>query len=269
MNRHKPIILALAGLLAVTTPALADMSLDVSPIRVQARLEAGEEYTNAIRVLNSGKEPIRLRAYVEDWYLDDVGTPIFRPAGTLEKTSSIWIDAAPRDFLIEPGQTKFVRYTVTVPPDIADGGYHGALLLESLPLDRSQKNAMQMFVQGRVACMMYVSVGNPRKSARITSLAAVRKGDQNLLRVQVENDGEDFIRLDGGMELLSGGEVVGDTVELPDVPVLPGTRRVVDLQLGADQVHSHVLARVTIDLDGVGLLRGEYPLDPDKVQRVQ
>lgn len=269
MIDHKPFILALVGALAVSTPALADMSLDVSPIRVQVRLQAGEEYTNAIRVLNSGKEPIRLRAYVEDWYLDEVGTPIFRPAGSLERTSSIWIDAAPRDFLIEPGETKFVRYTVTVPRDIRDGGYHGALLLESLPLDRSQQNAMQMFVQGRVACMMYVSVGDPRKSAHITSLTTVRKGNQNLLRMQIENDGEDFIRLDGGMEVLSNGEAIGNMVQLPDVPVLPGTRRLVELELSPDQMRVHAMARVTIDLDGIGVLRGEYPLDPEKVQLIR
>jgi P pilus assembly chaperone PapD len=258
----------LTGVAAIAAPSFADMALDVSPIRVQVRVEPGDEYTNAVRVLNSGKEPVRLRAYVEDWYLDERGTPIFRPAGTLERTASIWVDAAPADFLLEPGQAKFVRYTIKVPGNAREIGYHGSLLLETLPLDRAERKAMQMFVQGRIACMLYVTVGDPPKSAEIKSLAVVRRKDKPFLRVLVENTGEDFIRLAGDVKVVSGGEEVGERVPLPDVPVLPRARRYVELELMPGQILAHSLAQVRIELAGVGVLLGECSLDPEKVQLI-
>src|SRR5215510_1544010 len=112
-------------LLLVSAPAWADMSIDVSPVRTHVTLHAGDEYTNSVRVQNSGLEPIRLRSYLEDWTLDEAGTPIFKPAGTERRTASLWIEAAPSDFLLEPGETKFVRFTAKVPENTPDGGYYG------------------------------------------------------------------------------------------------------------------------------------------------
>ena len=256
------------GLAGPATSAWADMSLDVSPIRVQVRVNAGDEYTNALRVLNSGQEPIRLRAYVEDWTLDEVGTPVFRTAGTETRSASIWMEAAPADFLLEPGETKFVRFTARVPDGIPDGGYHSSLLLESLPLDRTQEGVMRMFVQGRVACMIYVTVGNPRRAAEITSLTPIRRGDKHYVRLTVANTGDDTVRLAGDLKLFEGMDPRGEAVPLPDVPVLPGGRRRVDLEVPVEFA-ARVMARLTIDIDGVGVLLGECSLDPEKVQLVK
>lgn len=260
------VIIAATGL---SNSARGEMSLDVSPIRVTVRMEAGEEYTNALRVLNSGKDPVRLRAYLEDWYLDEVGTPIFRPAGTVDRTASPWVDVAPADFLLEPGQTEFVRFTIRVPKEIMEAGYHGTILLETLPLNRAESGQMQMFVQGRIACMMYVTVGNPTKAAAITELTTIRRAGQNYLRVQVANTGDDFIRLAGDMTVRRGDETVGIGTDLPDVPVLPGSRRWVELELSPELMAADLMARINIDIADVGVLIGECPLDPTKVQLAQ
>jgi P pilus assembly chaperone PapD len=259
----------LLGAAVITVPSSADMALDVSPIRVQVRVEPGQEYTNAVRVLNSGKEPVRLRAYVEDWFLDEKGTPIFRPAGTMERSASLWVDAAPSDFLLEPGQAKFVRYTISVPGDAREIGYHGSLMLETLPLNRAEQQAMQMFVQGRIACMMYVTVGDPPRAAEIKSMAVVRRRDKPYLRLLVENTGEDFIRLAGDLKVVNGVDAVGDATPLPDVPVLPKSRRYVELELLPGQVLANALAQVRIELAGVGVLLGECSVDPEKVQLIK
>jgi P pilus assembly chaperone PapD len=231
-------------------------------------MQAGGEYTNAVRVLNDGHEPIRLRSYLEDWFLDEAGTPIFRPVGTVEHTASVWMDAAPADFLLNPGQTKYVRFTVRTPEGLADGGYHGTLLLESLPLDRSEQKGMQMFVQGRIAVMVYVSVGDPRRSAEITALSTVRKNGANYLRMKIANTGEDFIRLAGDVTVLEGTEAVEGAIPVPDVPVLPGTSRWVEFPLTNEHMFANYLARVTIDIAGFGVLVGEAGLDPAKVELI-
>ena len=254
-------------MLMASAPAWADMSIDVSPVRTHVSLQAGDEYTNSVRVQNSGLEPIRLRSYLQDWTMDEAGTPIFKQAGTEKRTASLWIEAAPSDFLLEPGETKFVRFTAKVPEGTQDGGYYGSLILESLPLDRAVQGSRHMFVQGRVATMIYLTVGTPKRAAQITSLMPVKRGDKRYVRLTVMNTGEDVVRLNGDLSVVEEGNPKGNPMELPDVPVLPGTKRFVDLDLATGwNVHDH--ARVRIDLDGIGQLVGECPLDPEKAQLV-
>jgi hypothetical protein len=114
-----------------------------------------------------------------------------------------------------------------------------------------------------------VTVGDPPRSARIKSLAVVRRKDKPYLRMMVENTGEDFIRLAGDMKVTRGGDELGDRVPLPDVPVLPKARRYVEIELEPGQILAHALAQVRIELSGVGVLLGECPLDPEKVQLTQ
>ncbi len=260
---------AALGVIFSSVPTDADTSLDVSPIRITLKMNAGEEYTNSVRVLNSGQEPTRLRAYVEDWYLDEVGTPVFQPVGTQKHTASLWINAAPSDFLLEPGQTEYVRYTIKVPKGAEDYGYHGTLILETLPLNRADSSLKQMFVQGRIACMMYVTVGDPRKEGAITALRTIQREGENRLQVQVENTGDTFFRLAGELSIMQGGQVVGQGEGLPDVPVLPGARRWIELDLSGDYMFANYLARVSIDIEGMGILIGECNLDPEKVELIR
>lgn len=242
--------------------ALADTSMDVTPLRIQVHANPGTEYTDAVQVTNSGKEPLRLRAYLKDWYLDEIGTPVFRQAGSLPRTASLWVEVAPSDLLIHPGETEFVRFTIQVPPDAMECGFHTALLLETLPLNRAEKRARQMFVQGRVACMLYVTVGAPTRSVRINALVSAERQGKRYVRMQVENTGQDFVRLAGGVDLLASGKAMGKPLQMPDVPVLPGARRWVEFEVAPGTLAENTVARVTIDLGDAGTVIGECALTP-------
>ena len=43
-----------------------------------------------------------------------------------------------------------------------------------------------MFIQGSVACMLYVRVGMPTRSAQLTSLEAVEREGRRLIRMQIQ-----------------------------------------------------------------------------------
>ena len=108
----KMILVLCALAVAGAVPVQADISLDVSPLRLELNGEPGEGITDAIEVTNLGDSPVRLKAYVQDWYLDEIGTPIFQPVGYQTHTASPWIGAAPNDFLLSPGESELVRFTV-------------------------------------------------------------------------------------------------------------------------------------------------------------
>jgi hypothetical protein len=264
MLRTRLLCLTASATLALAGVARAEMSIDVSPIRIEVRAEPGNESTHSVQVQNSGTESIRLKAYVEDWELNAEGTPLFRTAGTLVRSASTWIEAAPRDFLLEPGQTEFVRFTLRVPAGVVDGGYWCGLLLESVPLHYEEADARRMLVKGRVATMVYVTVGDPVRSGEIAALSTITREGRSFLRLEIANTGQDVFRLVGNVEGLAGADGLEETRPLPDVPVLPGTRRIVEMELTARDVASGKTARVAIELAGVGRLLGECPLGVER-----
>ena len=245
--------------LVLAGQATADISLDVTPMRVQLHVMPGAEFTDAVEITNVGDEPVRIQAELEDWFLNEVGTPLYQNAGSLEATASFWVEIAPKDFLIEPGETEFVRFTTRIPEMVNDGGYHCAIVISNKPIITPDPASRTVSVRGRIATMIYVTVGHPKKSARIENMVAVPgpKGEPRV-RLEIENDGRDFLRLAGDLRLYAGDKAVSASILLPDVPILPGTRRILELDLPRG-VAPGMLARATIELDGIGLLVGECP----------
>ncbi len=119
-----------------------------------------------------------------------------------------------------------------------------------------------MQVRGRVACMLYVTVGHPVVSAEITSLSVVTRDDHPCLRMQIYNTGAAHFRLAGDVACLIGERALCAPGKLPDVPVLPGTGRWVDIEIPEGGLAPEALARITVDLADFGRLIGECALDP-------
>ena len=203
----------------------AEVSIGVAPIRVEHCVKQGERGTDMISVTNDGSAPTRLKISVEDWNLTKDGNPIFIKPGENLYSCARWIRVNPSDLRIEPGQVKEVRFTVSVPPGVEDGGYRAAIIFETIPDSTPGEKVKRVFLRGRIAAIIYEVVGNPAPN-----------GHANALRVQPKKEGVDFI-----LALQNGGKVHFRTkgsitvkddkgekvteVEIPDVPVLPESER--------------------------------------------
>ena len=71
--------LALAAMLAIAwaTPASAQLSISVSPIRVEQAIQPGKTRTDVVTVENVSDQLLRARVTVADWFLERNGTPVF------------------------------------------------------------------------------------------------------------------------------------------------------------------------------------------------
>jgi P pilus assembly chaperone PapD len=243
-------------------PAAADISLDVTPLRLELKVEAGGEYTDAIEVTNLGDAPVRLKAYLQDWFLDEVGTPNFQTVGLQPRTASPWVGAAPSDFLLDPGEAETVRFTVTVPGHATTGGYHASIMLETNPVQTLSPEERGVVIRGRVATILYVTVGEPEADVQIREMARLTREDgSEAVTLRLENTGGAFFRLAGALEMVAQDRDLLTSVELPDVPVLPGTTRTVTIDL-PEGVGNAFLARARIDVKGAGVLLGECRMNP-------
>jgi len=228
MMKHKSETISLIAALLILIPALtfsAEVSISVSPIRMEHLVKQGERGTDVISVTNSGTAPTRLKVSIEDWSLTKDGNPIFTKVENGPHSCAAWIRINPVDFRIGPGQIKDVRYTVTVPQGIDEGGYRAAVIFETIPDPVPGEKVKRVLLKGRIITIVYEIVGNPIPQGHANGLRAEMKEGGIDFILGLQNTGRVHYRTKGSINVkTSSGDKVFE-VELPDVPVLPGSER--------------------------------------------
>ena len=258
--KQKPPTIVLIVALFILIPALtfsAEVSLSVSPIRVEHSVKQGERGTDIISVTNSGTAPTRLKVSIEDWSLTRDGNPIFAKTEKSPHSCAAWIRINPVDFRIGPGQTKDVRYTVTVPQGVEDGGYRAAVIFETIPDGVPGDKIKRLFLKGRIITILYEVVGKP-----------IPQGHANGLRAEIKKEGIDFIlalqntgkvhyRTKGSITVKSPSGTKVFEVDLPDVPVLPGSERNVKINYDKPIPRGTYTALAVVDIGKKDLIGAE------------
>ncbi len=214
---------ALAALASL--PAAAHMTLVVSPIRAEHRLEPGNSETEVIQVKNEGGKAERIKVYLEDWQMDRQGNITYARAGTNAKSCAAWLQVNPTDFRLDPG-TREVRYTLNVPPGTKPGTYWAAIIVEGLPAVEGKPLGKKMGVYGRIGVVLYETVGNPEVKAAFQDFQVKAEKKKAAFKLTLSNSGLGFYRIKKSFITLKNSQgQEAAKAEIPDVPVLPGATR--------------------------------------------
>ena len=217
----------MAIMLAGARVASAQVSVEVSPLRVELQAQPGSSTTQAITLNNSGGEPLRVRARVTDWELARDGSPQFesaREGGPF--SASDWVRIAPPEQLLEAGKEGIVRFSLAVPGDVAPGGYRTAVMFEFLPAAAPPATrGREVQFRSRIATLVYVNIGSPQAAIELTDLR-IRPAEEGTSVVAVlNNTGRRTVRTKGTLLLLDGAGATVREVPMPDVPLLPESER--------------------------------------------
>lgn len=223
-----PTLAALVCLGLVAGPAAAQVSVEVSPLRVELSVTPGATHTQAVTLTNQSDKPVRIRARVDDWFLTKDGTPQFRAAepGTWTSASS-WVRLAPPEQVVEPGQQGTVRFTTNVPAGVTEGGYRSAIIFEFGPPGADLLGTGRDVVfRSRVVTILYVSVGQPAAKVDLTSLT-VRNlpGKPAEILATLQNSSRANVRTKGVVIVYDKAGTVVRQIDIPNVPVLPESER--------------------------------------------
>jgi hypothetical protein len=264
-------IAVLATLLWCAAPAAAQISVEVSPLRMELAAGPGSTTTQGITVTNAGKEPIRVRGRVTDWDLSKDGAPQFESAvegGPYSATS--WIRVAPPEQVIEPGKEAIVRVSMAVPGTIQPGGYRTGVLFEFGPATGDPVGrAREVMFKSRIATLIYVNIGQPAMAAELTDLRQRSVGQQLQVVATIKNTSRRSVRTRGSLILYDQGGRNIREVPVPDVPFLPESEREVAIVV-ADPEKTAALAageyrvELRIDVGLPALLIGETTLKVPK-----
>jgi P pilus assembly chaperone PapD len=231
VHAERPLIGVLAGVMLWAVPAAAQISVEVSPLRVELAAGPGSTTTQGITVINAGKEPVRVRATVTDWDLSKDGAPQFEgavPNGPYSASS--WIRVAPPEQVIEAGKETTVRFSMTVPAGIQPAGYRTGVLFEFGPSTGDPVGrAREVMFKSRIATLIYVNIGQPPMAAELTDLRQRASGPQLQVVATVKNTSRRHVRTKGTLVVYDQKGLKVREVPVPDVPLLPESEREVTM----------------------------------------
>ncbi len=220
----------LGALLIPASSASAQVSVEVSPLRVELTAGAASTTTQAITVANAGTEAVRVRAIATDWDLSRDGAPQFEGAvqgGPYSATS--WIRVAPPEQVIDPGKEATVRFSLSVPATIEPGGYRTGVLFEFGSAAVNPVGRGQVMFKSRIATLIYVNVGQPTMVAELTDLSVRTLAKQTQVVATVKNSSRRYVRTRGSLILFDQNGRSVREFPVPDVPLLPESEREVSI----------------------------------------
>jgi P pilus assembly chaperone PapD len=230
----------IGGLLLCAAPASAQVSVEVSPLRVELQAGPGSKTTQAVTVVNAGAEAVRVRARLTDWDLARDGSPQYEGAvigGPFSATA--WVRIAPPEQVIEPGKQAVLRFSLAVPEGIEPGGYRTGVLFEfAVAAGDPVARAREVSFKSRIATLIYVNIGQPPGAVDLTDLAVRTTAADTRVVATVKNTSRRSVRTKGSLTVYDqSGKPVRELM-VPDVPVLPESEREVAITIVDGDKHT-------------------------------
>jgi P pilus assembly chaperone PapD len=261
MTRKFTHILFAACIAIIGLPALtfAEISFSVSPIRIELSGEVGGTHTDVMEVRNEGNEKARIKITMQDWLLSEEGTPSFQKAGSLQRSCTGWMKINPVDFLLQPGEKKIVRYSVSIPDGVKNGGYRGAFMFETVPQVEPGQKTKAVAIKGNIAAVMYLVVGKTDPVGDLTDMSYNDSKKERQVLTRIKNSGDIHFRIKGSIKITDEAGKTVQTADLPDVPILPESVRTIPVTLDEKLPAGKYTAVATVDIGAKALLVGELP----------
>jgi P pilus assembly chaperone PapD len=231
-----------------TLPVAAQVDLVISPIRVEHQVAPGASETNIIQVRNESTRPERVKVYLEDWTMDRKGNINYSRPGKNPNSCAAWIQVNPTDFRLDPG-TREVRYTITIPPGAKPGSYWTVIIFEGMPVQEGKPAGKKLGVHGRIGAVVYQTLGNPDIKAKFEDFKVDASKKEPIFLLTLVNSGAGFYRLKKSFISVKNtqGLEVG-RLEVPEIPVLPGATRDLEIQYKQKLPKGEYLAEAVLDV---------------------
>lgn len=201
----------------------------VSPPRFELRAKPGEKLRDVVEISNADARAAKWHIRTADWTFDTSGNVAFHDA--LQPGSCRpWVAIERREVTLPAGGKYRYRFEVTPPADAADGECRFALLIEGDEMNVQTPGGPPVPVAGRIAVIVYVSVGKAVPQLEVTGSRVTVVGGESLPTLDVRNSGNAHGRLSG---FLSGTDAAGRKFEFAPttLPILAGESRAVPLHI--------------------------------------
>ena len=245
-----------AVLIGIHTAGLSPsfgFSINLDPPSIHVSVRPGESATRVLTLTNTGKDPLILHAYTEDWAYAPDGSKRFQAPGTLPRSCANAIVLTPKELTLKPDESGTIQMTVTLPKD-AHGGVQAVAFFEAL-LGSVEKGpgASQVLFAGRLGTLVFVETeGSVQRHGAITSVSLSAPTAARPLEAQFTfgNDGDTHVFADGVVSILNAkGEYIGRE-KIGRFGILPGTSMTRTATWAGDMIPGTYSVILTLDYGG-------------------
>lgn len=245
--------------------SMSSYGLRLSQIEFDLSLPGGATETGTFFVINDEEESTTVDISLADWDRAIDGENRFMEVGSIARSASEWINVAPTQFTLEPGESQEVRFTIAVPTGI-QGTFWSALIVEGTPREVEAESGATILVRKRFAVkILETPPGSGSPSGQINGLTVT---GLNPLTAVVEFENTGLVNLSsvkGRVEVRNTAGEVLESIVVEDFPVLPGAVRLVQVpstrELGEVFEPGRYLILSILDFGGDNLLGGQFVLD--------
>jgi len=222
-----PHYFALILLNAISSAAMAAgmFSAVVSPPRIEIAGKPGDKIREVIEVSNADSQPGKYQIRTNDWDLDAAGGPIFHEE--IQKDSCRpWVALERRSFTLNSNVNRKLRFEVTIPADAKVGECRFAIMIQQddAELSRIMAGNLPIPLQGRLAVIVYVKIGDAAPKLRIDGTKSIMQNGNLIPSIIVANDGTAHDRMEGVVQAV---DAKGQKIDfsIAQRPILAGEKR--------------------------------------------
>jgi len=234
MKGIKPLILIIGvvgGLILLNnTFAQERVGITISPLTFELTANPGDVLVNKLRVYNPTESIISIKMEVEDFRpIGEVGEVIVTPEEEITFSLKRWVKTEPAEFTLEPRETKFVDFIISIPENAEPGGKYGSILATTT--GAIGEMPVGLAIGQKVGALLLLTVsGQVIEDLVIREFVAPSFLEYGPVpfTIRFENRGTVHIRPRGFVTITNWwGRKVAD-VEFPQLNVIPGATRKIE-----------------------------------------
>lgn len=183
-------------LLFLLAPASAQIVVSGELTR-EFSLQPGGSAQGRILLHNAGTSVARAHIYQADYHLSPSG-PTYGEPGHSPRSNAAWIEFDEREPELQPGETRPLLYKITAPSDAGlRGTYWSVIMVEPAQEERPlAPNEISVRAVVRYAVQIVAQLGSVSTPVQpaLSNPSIEREGDRHVLRVDLSNPGERWLR---------------------------------------------------------------------------
>jgi len=251
------------SLLASTQATAGSFSVLVSPPRLELTGKPGEVIRDHIEISNPDNRSISIEMRTADWDMSETGATTFHPPELQPNSCRPWARIERHMLRLPALASKRYRFQIDIPADAPAGECRLALLLQA-PEDEAviaRADALSIPVQGRIAVVIYVVIGDARPELLLQGLRLAEVNGELQPVAVLHNRGNAHARTAGFVDATdANGRHLEFAVDA--LPILPGQTR--EVRLRRTLVDGESPAALAAPLDARGAIEwqtGKIPFD--------
>ena len=233
MRRIKPLIFIIGiifGLILANGVFAQAVGITISPLTFELTANPGDTLSNTIKIYNPTDSAISIKMETEDFHpIGETGQVVVEPEVEMTYSLKRWVKTEPTEFTLEPRESKFVDFEISVPENAEPGGKYGSVLASTTGVIGREITGAA--VAQKVGALLLLTVAGEVKEELIIKeflAPAFLEYGPVPFTIRFENKGTVHLRPRGFVTITNWwGKKVAD-VEFSQLNVIPGAIRKIE-----------------------------------------